>query len=114
MVNSEVLNFKETLQPGTGDDFSKTVQKDGVITRVTEHFPPGTNALVDVIVKHNSTQIVPRDGPISIDDFTISIDTEVPVKKGDVVTVSIDNADDTNAHTISVTVQILPRKGGGK
>ncbi len=113
MANSEVLNFKHTLQPGTGDDFSQTVQVNGKISKVIEHFPPGTNALVDVRVKHNSSPIVPRDGAVSIDDFTISVDTEIEVRKGDIVTTSIDNADDTNEHTISVIVEITPTEGGG-
>lgn len=113
MVNSEVLNFTETLQPLTGDDFRQTVQKEGKISRVTLHFPPGTNALVDIRVLKGSSPIVPRQGAISIDDFTMPVETDVPVKKGDTITVSIDNADNTNEHTVSVIVQITPMEGGG-
>lgn len=113
MVNSEVLNFKHTLQPLTGDDFSQTVQMDGKISKVTLHFPPGVNALVDIRVLKGSSPIVPREGAISIDAFTMPVDTDVEVRKGETVTVSIDNTDDTYAHTVSAVVQITPKEGGG-
>ncbi len=111
MARSEVLIFGEELQPGTGDDFQRTVEKPGTISRVTIHFPPGTNALVDVRVFKGSQQIVPRDGAINLDDYTVPIETDVPVRKGDTITVKIDNADDTNPHNVQVIAQITPQKG---
>lgn len=104
---SHIINFKESVSSlGTATD-SRRSEVKGKIESVIMHFPPGVNALVDVTVLSNGTQIIPDKGFIALDDATVTFHPDHPVNVGDNITVNVENTDDTNSHTISVIAELI-------
>lgn len=100
------LNFRQTVS-STSDAYEiKSSSWTGTIKNIIVHFPPGSNALVEVKVFHGSTQILPEKGGVALDDATPSFGVERWIRLGDPIRVDWINHDDTYEHTISVVVNI--------
>lgn len=93
-----------------------SVKRDGKMSRVSMHFPPGPQFLVDVrigIRPQGSTGVlwvVPSEDDtfIADDDALKVFDTDAGVRPGDIVRVEWKNFDGGNAHQIPVDATIEP------
>lgn len=101
------LVYKQTVTLLNSGRTTQYAPKSGVVERALVHFPPGCNALAEVFIYYKTVQIFPEPpGGLSLDDFTAPFTLNVKVTKGDPLEVLVINHDDTNTHTITVTLHI--------
>lgn len=101
------LVYKQTVAKLTSGRATQFAPKSGVVERALIHFPPGCNALAEVFIYHKTIQIFPEPpGGIALDDFTASFILNIKVIKGDPLEVLVLNHDNTNSHTVTVTLHI--------
>jgi len=103
------IKFQETLQPLTGDKFTKVCPFDAIISSICFHFPPGCNSLVDVSVGHGEKQCFPREGYIALDAATPVFPTNERVIRDEELWCEIRNGDSMNEHSISVILTLQER-----
>lgn len=104
------IRFMETLAPLTGDKFAELCPWPAVNTSVAFHFPPGCNALVDVVVGHSDRQTYPRTGYIALNDASPVFQTYELISEHEPIWAEIRNADGINSHTITIIMTIQRRK----
>jgi len=109
-MQPEIINLRFTVPALAEATISEVVRQDGVLTRVTIHFPPGANALVDVSVRAENEQIIPVEGSIALDDATPGFAIARTIKAGREVSARIRNGDGANPHTISVIIENTPEE----
>lgn len=107
-MQAEIINLRASVPALAEAIVSETVRQDGTITRVTIHFPAGSNALVDVRILAENEQIIPVEGNIALDNATPSFGVLRPIKAGREVSARIRNGDGANAHAISVIIENSP------
>jgi len=104
---SQQLIFTRNVLAGQGVKITQDSPLKGTVVEVMEHFPPGCNALVDVMVGRSSKQFVPQSGYIALDNATpIFRSINEPVNENESVWVEMRNRDAMNPHNITVTVTI--------
>jgi len=104
-IQTQQINFHETVQPLTGVRLEEYIPLDGIISSVSLHFPGGCNALVDVAVGHSSKQFLPIGGFIALNDATPVYPTSEKVSRQETVWCVINNTDALQ-HTVSIAVTI--------
>jgi len=104
----EQIPYRATLAeaglPGSGVKMVEYASAAGYIKWIMVHYPPGTNALVDVAVGHGLTQLCPREGYLALDNTTQIFYFNEYVEDHEEIWVEMLNGDGTNPHTITVTV----------
>lgn len=110
MKRREQIPFSQTLAvagaAGSGIRLSEATVFTGFIKEVMIHWPPGCNALVDVMVGYELNQFCPREGWLALDAATPIYLFNEPVEIGRQIWVEMRNRDAINPHTITVTVTI--------
>lgn len=104
------INFRETVQPGQGVRVTNSFREAGKITQIMFHFPPGSNALVEVALFKDGKAFYPLRGYVALNDATPVYYVEADYYKNEPLTVEILNKDSVNAHTITCTVVIRYKK----
>ncbi len=105
------INFRETVQPGQGVTTTRSYTFAGKITKVMFHFPPGCAAplvgpLVDVKLEKDRRPFYPMQGFIALDDATPVYHTSISYYAREPLTLTVQNRDGVNPHTITCTVVI--------
>ena len=98
--------FQDTVPLLQGSRLIQRSPSGGYIREVTIHWPPGCLTLVDVRVLHHTVQFCPEVGFLALDNATPAYAFYERVELDEEIIVEIQNTDDTNAHTITVTVNI--------
>lgn len=78
----------------------------GYVRNVQIHWPPGANALVDVMVGHDNVQFCPREGYLALDAATPEYPCNEWVEDHHEIWVEMRNRDLGFTHAITVTVRI--------
>jgi len=109
-VKIEQIPFAFTLAiaglPGSGVTLTEIAPFAGHVKSVMVHWPPGSNALVDVAVGHGTTHFCPREGFLALDDATVFFQFNEYVVEGEELWVIMRNGDGINPHTITVTIHL--------
>jgi len=109
-VKIEQIPFSYTLTlagtPTSGVRLSEHAPFAGHVTSVMIHWPPGSNALVDVVVGHGVTQFCPREGYLALDDATVFFPFNEWLDDQEELWVEMRNGDAVNPHTITVTLHL--------
>jgi len=104
----EQIPYRATLTEaglaGSGVKMVEYAPKTGYIKWIMVHYPPGTNALVDVAVGHGLEQLCPREGYLALDNTTQIFYFNEYVEDHEEIWVEMLNGDGTNPHTITVTI----------
>jgi hypothetical protein len=104
----EQIPYRATLAiaglAGSGVKMVEYAPKTGYIKWIMVHYPPGTNALVDIAVGHGLTQLCPREGYLALDNTTQIFYFNEYVEDREEIWVEMRNGDGFNPHTITVTV----------
>lgn len=103
------LRFSYACPASTGVRLEDTSLLTGEITQVALHFPDGCDALVSVAFGHEQKWTCPStpDTYIALNDATpVFTFINEEIHRDDVLWVIIENADGSNAHTISVIVTL--------
>ena len=104
-MQTQQINFHETVQPLTGIRVEEYIALDGRISSVSLHFPGGCNALVDIAVGHSSKQFLPIGGFIALNDATPVYPVSEMVSRQEAVWCIINNTDALQ-HTVSIAITI--------
>ena len=83
----------------------------GKIPVVKIHWPNGCNGLVDVAVYHGSTQFLPKNGFLSLNDATETYEVNEPILDQENIWVDIANRDAVNPHQPTIVVRIERQAG---
>ncbi len=106
--------YRQTVPLLTSTTQTKCSPITGKITRLLFHYPAGCNGLVDAVIQKGTQQIFPfPPDPLALDDFTGTFAMNIDVDINEMIQVVLLNHDDTNAHTITVTMHI-DGKGEGE
>jgi len=107
------VNYRITTTSLNIGKITKYSPVDGILNSAILHFPPGTNSLVEIIINHKTTRILPTPTKgggvvtgIALDGTTQSFSINEPVGTGDPLEVVVTNHDDTETHTISAILLI--------
>lgn len=104
-VATREVPLRATVAKSTGTRIKKPSPLTGRITQIIRHWPPGTQAYVDVAVGHKDTWVLPSetDTFVALDSATPVVTVSEPVGKGEMLWAVINNTDSLNPHTITVT-----------
>lgn len=110
MKRIEQIPFSQTLAvagaANSGIRLSDSIPFNGHVKEIMIHWPPGCNALVDVMVGYELSQLCPRSGFLALDSVTPAYQFNFPVVKDRQCWVEMRNRDGLWPHTITVTVSI--------
>lgn len=98
--------FQDTVPLLQGARLIQRSPSGGYIKEVTIHWPPGCLTLVDVRVLHGTVQFCPEVGYLALDNATPTFFFNERIETDEELIVEIQNADDTNAHTITAIINI--------
>ena len=103
------VNLRVTLQPLQGQRISQPSPLTGRIVQLIPHFPNGCNALVDMVIGHRDTWILPHqvDTFIALNDATPVLTIDEPIEKGEEIWMIGRNGDAVNPHTISCAITVI-------
>jgi len=102
----EQIPFAYNLAALQGVTLTEYAPFSGYIKAIMIHWPPGTNALVDVAVGHGLTHLCPREGYLALDDATPILYFNEFVEDNEEIWVEMRNGDAVNPHTITCTISI--------
>ncbi len=100
------VRFQQTLAPLQALRIQDPRSFDGKVRSATVHWPSGCNALVDVSLHKGTTQLLPEDGYLALDNTTKEWGIDGPIASSEPLWVELRNADAVWPHTITVTVTI--------
>jgi len=101
-------SFQYTLPMLTGVRLVEGSPLTGVITQVIIHWPPGTEALVDIAFGHNGKWVLPHipNTYLAFDSATPVFTVYEPILESEELWVVFMNGDEDNKHTVSLAVTI--------
>lgn len=104
-VITKEVPLKVTVAPSTGTKIRLPSPLTGRITQVIRHWPPGTEALVDIAIGHEDTWMLPSktDTFVALDNATPVNTVSEPIEKGKMLWMVVRNTDSVNEHTVTAT-----------
>jgi hypothetical protein len=103
----EQIPFVYTISAGQVVTLQEVSPFSGYVTSVMIHWPDGCNGKVDVAVLAGTTQIVPKEGFLSLNDTTqnYNFGKSITVERNDSISVILRNRGSMN-HTITVMITV--------
>lgn len=113
LSSSIVLPFSKEVAALEKDEEKHSANFEGLITNAYLHFPPGTNALVDVRIvvegRGGERYLVPSLAGrfIALDNVTLPVNNiNYPIESTDVIRVEWWNYDGATSHRVPVEVMV--------
>ena len=112
-IGKVILNFRKTVPSLTYEKVEHPIIYRGKITKVSMHFPPGCNSLVEARLIFIDSEgeihyIVPSipDSYIALDDVTQPFEVDFEITGRGTLRAEFQNHDNTWEHTISIIVTL--------
>lgn len=104
------LNFRQSVPAGQGYKQTQSYFKEGKITEIIFHFPPGCSGLVDMVLLKDEQAFYPVSGTLALDNATPVCYVDADYYAKEPLTLIVSNRDSANAHSPTCTVTIRFKK----